>query len=88
MPEPTLLEDLVTWIAFCLSIPTLLCVLVGLSILRGGAQTNSNSIHRNLVICVFLAEIVFLVALKGRRFMVQSEVRLILNHIKNLPMNF
>ncbi|XP_059482643.1 protocadherin-like wing polarity protein stan isoform X3 [Neocloeon triangulifer] len=73
IPEPGLFEDIVTWLAFSLALPTLLCVLVGLSILRGGAQTNSNSIHRNLVICVFLAEVVFLVALKGRRFMAHNE---------------
>ncbi|CAB3374160.1 Hypothetical predicted protein [Cloeon dipterum] len=73
VPEPSLIEDLVTWLAFCLALPTLLCVLVGLSILRGGAQTNSNSIHLNLVICVFLAQLVFLVALKGRSFMTHNE---------------
>ncbi|KAK7789529.1 hypothetical protein R5R35_000833 [Gryllus longicercus] len=72
IPEPTFLEDILTWTGFCLALPLLLAALLILAALRGVA-TNSNSIHKNLVLCIFLAELVFFVALKLRRTLVQQE---------------
>lgn len=39
-----------------------------------GANTNSNAIHKNLVACVFLAELLFFIALKGRKPLIELEV--------------
>ncbi|XP_066994105.2 protocadherin-like wing polarity protein stan [Anabrus simplex] len=72
IPEPTFPEDLSTYIGFCLALPLLLSALLILALLRG-VETNSNSIHKNLVLCIFLAELVFFVALKTRRTLVQQE---------------
>jgi len=44
-----------------------------LTVIRG-LQTNSNSIHRNFIICLFLAQLAFLVALKLRGIMQHHEV--------------
>jgi len=44
-----------------------------LSVIRG-LETNSNSIHRNLVLSLFLAELIFLIALRIRGILVQKEV--------------
>jgi cadherin EGF LAG seven-pass G-type receptor 1 len=51
----------------------LLAALLILVLIRG-VETNSNSIHKNVVACVFLAELVFFVALKARKSLVQHEV--------------
>ncbi|XP_049833037.1 protocadherin-like wing polarity protein stan isoform X1 [Schistocerca gregaria] len=73
VPEPSIGEDIATYTGFCLSLMILLVSLITLSLLRGVA-TNSNSIHQNLILCVFLAELLFFVALKARRTIVQKEV--------------
>lgn len=66
-------EDIVTYGAFCLALPVLLAALLILVLIRG-VETNSNSIHKNVVACVFLAELLFFVALKARKTLVQHEV--------------
>ncbi|KAJ9579827.1 hypothetical protein L9F63_004533, partial [Diploptera punctata] len=72
IPDPTMAEDLATYAAFCLALPLLLVALLILVLIRG-VETNSNSIHKNVVACVFLAELVFFVALKARKILVQHE---------------
>jgi cadherin EGF LAG seven-pass G-type receptor 1 len=52
----------------------MLLVALLILILIRGVETNSNSIHKNVVACVFLAELVFFIALKARKTLVQHEV--------------
>ncbi|KAG8227385.1 hypothetical protein J437_LFUL000393, partial [Ladona fulva] len=85
IPEPSLPEELVTWVGFCLALPMLLATLAALSLIGssggggggGGAvvsgQTNSNTIHLHLVLCVLLADLVYLIALKARKGLVERE---------------
>jgi cadherin EGF LAG seven-pass G-type receptor 1 len=72
IPDPSVSEDIATYAAFCLALPVLLAALLILGLIRG-AETNSNSIHKNVVACVFLAELMFFVALKARKTLVQHE---------------
>ncbi|PNF37514.1 hypothetical protein B7P43_G13808, partial [Cryptotermes secundus] len=73
IPDPSVPEDIATYGAFCLALPMLLVALLILVLIRG-VETNSNSIHKNVVACVFLAELVFFIALKARKTLVQHEV--------------
>lgn len=73
VPEPSLLEDVASYGAFLVALPMLLVTLLVLAVIRGTA-TNSNSIHKNLLACVFLAELLYLVALKARRSLVADQV--------------
>ncbi|XP_024946918.1 protocadherin-like wing polarity protein stan isoform X2 [Cephus cinctus] len=72
VPEPSLLEDVTSYSAFVLALPLLLSALLILALIRGGC-TNSNSIHKNLVLCVFVAELLYLIALKARNPLVSNE---------------
>ncbi|XP_066601005.1 protocadherin-like wing polarity protein stan [Prorops nasuta] len=72
VPEPSLLEDVTSYSAFVLALPLLLSTLLILALIRGG-ETNSNSIHKNLVFCVLLGEVLYLVALKARSPLVSNE---------------
>lgn len=67
------MEDAATWLGFTLALPLLLAALLILAFIRG-LETNSNSIHKNLVFCVLLAEAVYFTALKARRSLVMHEV--------------
>lgn len=73
VPEPSLLEDVTSYSAFMIALPLLLATLFILALIRG-AGTNSNSIHKNLVFCVFVAELLYLIALKARGPLVSNEV--------------
>ncbi|XP_050305133.1 protocadherin-like wing polarity protein stan isoform X2 [Anthonomus grandis grandis] len=72
IPEPSLLEDLSSYSCFSVSLPLLLGTYLILALIRG-LQTNSNTIRKNLVLCVFLAELLYFVALKARKHMVSVE---------------
>lgn len=72
VPEPSLLEDVTSYSAFMLALPLLLSALLILALIRGGG-TNSNSIHKNLVLCVLIAETLYLIALKARGPLVSNE---------------
>ncbi|CAG9761162.1 unnamed protein product [Ceutorhynchus assimilis] len=72
IPEPSLLEDISSYSCFSLSLPLLLGTYLILALIRG-LQTNSNTIRKNLVLCVFLAELLYFVALKARKSMVSIE---------------
>ncbi|XP_034944720.1 protocadherin-like wing polarity protein stan isoform X2 [Chelonus insularis] len=72
VPEPSLLEDVTSYSAFMLALPLLLTALLILSLIRGG-ETNSNSIHKNLISCVLIAELLYLIALKARSPLVSNE---------------
>lgn len=72
IPEPSLLVQITSCSAFMISLPILLCVLIALALLRG-MQTNSNTIHQNLVLCVFFAELLFFVGMQSRRNLVDNE---------------
>ncbi|XP_026328508.1 protocadherin-like wing polarity protein stan isoform X2 [Hyposmocoma kahamanoa] len=73
IPEPSLLESVTSYTAFSLSLPLLLMTWTALSLMRGGAATVSNSIHKHLIFCVFMAELLYLIALKARSSLVQNE---------------
>lgn len=72
IPEPSLLIQITTLSAFMVSLPILFVVLVALALLRG-LQTNSNTIHQNLVLCVFFAEMLFFVGFQSRRNLIDTE---------------
>lgn len=72
IPEPSLLVQITSFSAFLISLPLLLSVLIALALLRG-MQTNSNTIHQNLILCVFFAELLFFVGMHSRRNLVESE---------------
>lgn len=74
IPEPSLLESVTSYTAFSLSLPLLLATWAALCLMRGGAATVSNSIHKHLIFCVFMAELLYLIALKARSSLVQNEV--------------
>ncbi|GLV44458.1 starry night [Carabus blaptoides fortunei] len=71
VPEPSLLEDVSSYSCFSVSLPLLLSTWLILVLIRG-LQTNSNTIHKNLVLCVFLAQLLYFVALKARRTLVEN----------------
>jgi len=73
IPEPSFLEELVTYIGFVISLILLFVALFLLSCIRG-RPTNSNSIHKNIVLCVLCGELVYFVALKLRRDLIVLEV--------------
>ncbi|CAH1153853.1 unnamed protein product [Phaedon cochleariae] len=72
IPEPSLLENVSSYSCFSISLPLLLGTYLILALIRG-LQTNSNTIRKNLVLCVFLAELLYFIALKARRPMVGNE---------------
>lgn len=72
IPEPSLLVQISSYSAFMLSLPILFGVLIALALLRG-MQTNSNTIHQNLVLCVFVAELLFFVSMQARRELLNDE---------------
>uniref|UniRef100_A0AAG5D0U0 Protocadherin-like wing polarity protein stan n=1 Tax=Anopheles atroparvus TaxID=41427 RepID=A0AAG5D0U0_ANOAO len=72
IPEPSLLVQITSYSAFLLSLPILLAVIISLALLRG-LQTNSNSIHQNLLFCIFTAELLFFVAIQARRELLDNE---------------
>ncbi len=74
MSEPTLIEDIITYIGLVASVFFLFVAFVCLSLIRGQQQTNSNSIHRNFVVCLMLAQLLFLLALKLRGTIHHHEV--------------
>ncbi|KAJ8731807.1 hypothetical protein PYW08_014537 [Mythimna loreyi] len=73
IPEPSLLESVTSYTAFSISLPLLLTTWTALCLMRGGAATVSNSIHKHLIFCVFMAELLYLIALKARSSLVQNE---------------
>lgn len=78
IPEPSLLEWVTSYTAFSISLPLLLVTWVALCLVRGGASTVSNSIHKHMIFSIFVAELLYLIALKTRDSLVQNEVRIIL----------
>lgn len=72
LPEPSLLVQITTLSAFLISLPILFVVLIALALLRG-LQTNSNTIHQNLVLCVFFAELLFFIGFQSRRNLIDTE---------------
>ncbi|XP_037956200.1 protocadherin-like wing polarity protein stan isoform X2 [Teleopsis dalmanni] len=72
IPEPSLLVQITSYSAFMVSLPMLLSVLIALGLLRG-QQTNSNTIHQNIVLCVFFAELLFFVGMQSRRNLLENE---------------
>ncbi|XP_050557052.1 protocadherin-like wing polarity protein stan isoform X2 [Spodoptera frugiperda] len=73
IPEPSLLESVTSYTAFSISLPLLFITWLALCLMRGGAATVSNSIHKHLIFCVFMAELLYLIALKARTSLVQNE---------------
>ncbi|XP_022815994.1 protocadherin-like wing polarity protein stan isoform X3 [Spodoptera litura] len=73
IPEPSLLESVTSYTAFSISLPLLLITWLALCLMRGGAATVSNSIHKHLIFCVFMAELLYVIALKARTSLVQNE---------------
>ncbi|XP_037087761.1 LOW QUALITY PROTEIN: protocadherin-like wing polarity protein stan, partial [Pollicipes pollicipes] len=66
-------ENIVTYIGLLASIVLLLLSFLIFCLLRGGLQTNSNSIHKNLAFCLFAAQLIFLTALKLRQLLIVQE---------------
>ncbi|XP_064483474.1 protocadherin-like wing polarity protein stan [Ornithodoros turicata] len=70
--EVGMVEDILSWVGLLWALIMLLLTWLVLSVLRG-ASTNSNSIHRNLVGCLFAALLLFLLALKLRALLLHYE---------------
>ncbi|KOB74665.1 Protocadherin-like wing polarity protein stan, partial [Operophtera brumata] len=75
IPEPSLLESVTSYTAFSISLPLLATTWIALCLMRGGASTVSNSIHKHLMFCTFMAELLYLVALKARTSLLRRLVR-------------
>lgn len=73
IPDPSLLVQITSFSAFLVSLPILFCVIIALALLRG-MQTNSNTIHQNLVFCIFIAELLFFIAWQARRSLIENDV--------------
>ncbi|XP_021699917.1 protocadherin-like wing polarity protein stan isoform X3 [Aedes aegypti] len=72
IPEPSLLVQITSFSAFLISLPALFAVIISLALLRG-LQTNSNTIHQNLLFCVFIAELLFFIGIQARRELIDNE---------------
>ncbi|XP_035231471.1 protocadherin-like wing polarity protein stan isoform X2 [Stegodyphus dumicola] len=70
--EESTAQDVVSYLGIVISLLMLLAAFLIFCLLRG-PQTNSNNIHKNLVACIFIAQLLFLIALKLRRPLVQRE---------------
>ncbi|CAG2102625.1 unnamed protein product [Medioppia subpectinata] len=68
----SLAQVVVSYFGSIVSLLLLAFTLFVLTAIRG-IETNSNSIHRHLVLCLLLAEFIFLVALRIRSTLVQKE---------------
>lgn len=65
-------QSIISYIGLSMSCAILVLTLVILSGIRG-FSTNSNNIHRNIVMCILMANLLFLIALKFRDDLVQRE---------------
>lgn len=65
-------QNIISYISLSLSCGTLLLTLLILSSIRG-FSTNSNNIHKNIVFCLLMTNVLFLIALKFRDDLVQRE---------------
>lgn len=72
IPEPSLLVQITSYSAFLISLPLLFSVIIILALLRG-QQTNSNTIHQNLVFCLFISELLFFLGMQARRELIENE---------------
>ncbi|XP_055533079.1 protocadherin-like wing polarity protein stan isoform X2 [Wyeomyia smithii] len=72
IPEPSLLVQITSYSAFLMSLPMLFVVILSLALLRG-LQTNSNTIHQNMLLCIFVAELLFFAGIQARRELVDNE---------------
>lgn len=66
------MENISSYSCFCLSLPLLFATYLILALIRG-LQTNSNTIRKNLILCVFIAELLYFIAMKARKPMVGNE---------------
>ena len=75
LAEPSRAENITTYTGLVLSLIFLSIAFVAFCVL-GKEATNSNSIHQNITACLFIAQLLFLIALKTRRSLVTLEVYL------------
>ncbi|CAN8002126.1 unnamed protein product, partial [Ixodes hexagonus] len=73
LAEVSPLEGGLAWSGLLGALSMLLLTWLVLSLLRGGQGTNSLAIHRNLVACLWMSLLLFLVALKLRRTLLHHE---------------
>lgn len=73
VPSETLIQNVVSYLAIVVSLILLALTFVVFSMLRG-SQSNSNTIHICLVMTIFAAELIFLIALKSRHTLVFQQV--------------
>ncbi|KAG8198293.1 hypothetical protein JTE90_021547 [Oedothorax gibbosus] len=87
VPSETLVQNVVSYFAIVVSLVLLGLTFIVFSILKG-SQTNSNTIHIFLVLTIFAAELIFLIALKSRHTLVFQQfpckMVAILLHVKNI----
>ncbi|CAL1267158.1 unnamed protein product [Larinioides sclopetarius] len=69
VPSESLVQNVVSYLAIITSLILLALTFLVFCLLRG-SQTNSNTIHICLVSCIFAAELIFLIALKSRHYLV------------------
>lgn len=70
--EPSMPVRITSYSAYVLSLTMLFSVILSLALLRG-LQTNSNTIHQNLVFCIFIAELLFFAGTNARQTLIVNE---------------
>jgi len=70
-----LIEDVVVYLAFCLALILIFGALIALGLLKGPIPaTITNTIHKHLLLSLLVALALYLVAIKGRLFLVQHDI--------------
>ncbi|CAL8121926.1 unnamed protein product [Orchesella dallaii] len=74
VPRPSIVEDIVTYVAFSMTLLLIFIALVGLGLLRGPIPaTITNTIHKHLLLSIFGAVLFYFVAIKLRIILVQND---------------
>ncbi|RXG51616.1 Protocadherin-like wing polarity protein stan [Armadillidium vulgare] len=72
LAKPSVAEDVTTYTGLILSLVLLMVSFIAFCLLKG-APTNSNTIHKNITASLFIVQILFLVALKKRYYLISQE---------------
>ncbi|KAB7505845.1 Cadherin EGF LAG seven-pass G-type receptor 1 [Armadillidium nasatum] len=72
LAKPSVAEDVTTYTGLILSLVLLMISFIAFCLLKG-APTNSNTIHKNITASLFIVQILFLVALKKRYYLISQE---------------
>lgn len=77
--EESVAQSVASYVGLVSAIALLALTFTILTIIRG-LRTNTNDIHRNIALCLLMAQLLFLIALKFRDELIQREVSAALRH--------